>query len=57
MTIVASTYAHVVGVNAHARTHTYAVMVTATGQIADTATVPTISSGVSVRGFLSGTQP
>jgi transposase len=51
MTIVANTYAHVVAVDTHARTHNYAVMVIATGQVANTATVPTMSPGGSVRGW------
>lgn len=46
MTIVANTYAHVVGVDTHARTHTFAVVVAATGQVVDTATFPTSPPGL-----------
>lgn len=46
MTIVANTYAHVVGVDTHAKTHTYAVVVAATGQVTDTATFPTSPPGI-----------
>lgn len=46
MTIVAEHYAHVVGVDTHARTHTYAVLSSATGQVADTATFPTSPPGI-----------
>jgi transposase len=46
MTIVANEYAHVVGVDTHAKTHTYAIVVAATGQVADTATFPTSPPGI-----------
>jgi transposase len=46
MTIVAERYAHVVGVDTHARTHTYALLSSATGQVADTATFPTSPPGI-----------
>lgn len=38
MSIVAEQYTHIVGVDTHARTHTYAVMSSTTGQVTDTAT-------------------
>ncbi|WP_427017522.1 MFS transporter [Pseudarthrobacter sp. P1] len=46
MTIVANKYTHVVGVDTHAKTHTYAILVSATGQVADTATFPTSPPGI-----------
>jgi transposase len=46
MTIVADEYTHVVGVDTHAKTHTYAVLVSATGQVVDTATFPTSPPGI-----------
>ncbi|ALU38896.1 transposase [Kocuria flava] len=46
MSIVAEQYTHIVGVDTHARTHTYAVMSSITGQITDTATFPTSPPGV-----------
>lgn len=46
MSIVAETYTRVIGVDTHARTHTYAVMVPATGQVTDTATFPTSPPGI-----------
>jgi transposase len=45
MSIVAEQYTHIVGVNTHARTHTYAVMSSVTGQVTDTATFPTSPPG------------
>lgn len=46
MTIVAEHYAHAVGVDMHARTHTYALLSSVTGQVADTATFPTSPPGI-----------
>jgi transposase len=47
MSLVAETYKHVVGVDTHARTHTYAVLNPETGQNTDTATFPTSPPGIS----------
>lgn len=46
MTIVANQYAHVVGVDTHAKTHTYAILASATGQVVDTATFPSCPPGI-----------
>lgn len=46
MTIVANKYTHAVGVDTHAKTHTYALLGSATGQVADTATFPTSPPGI-----------
>lgn len=46
MTIVVEKYVHVVGVDTHSRTHTYAVLASATGQVIDTATFPTTQAGI-----------
>ncbi|KAA0973074.1 IS110 family transposase [Paeniglutamicibacter gangotriensis] len=46
MTIVANQYTHVVGVDTHAKTHTYAILASATGQVVDTATFPTSPPGI-----------
>lgn len=46
MTIVAKQYTHVVGVDTHAKTHTYAILSSATGQVQDTATFPTSPPGI-----------
>jgi transposase len=46
MSIVAEQYTHVVGVDTHARTHTYAVMASITGQVTDTATFPASPPGI-----------
>ena len=46
MSIVAEQYTHIVGVDTHARTHTYAVMASVTGQVTDTATFPTSPPGI-----------
>ena len=46
MTIVANKYTHVVGVDTHVKTRTYAVLVSATGRVADTATFPTSPPGI-----------
>lgn len=46
MPIVADEYAHIIGVDTHARTHTYVILNTHTGGIVDTATFPTSPAGV-----------
>lgn len=46
MPIVADEYTHVIGVDTHAKTHTYVILDTRTGGIIDTATFPTSSAGV-----------
>lgn len=46
MPIVADEYAHVIGVDTHARTHTYVVLDTRTGGVVDTATFPTSAAGI-----------
>lgn len=46
MTVVADLYEHVVGVDTHARTHTYAVIETGTGRTRDTSTFPTTPAGL-----------
>lgn len=40
LNIVSEQYTHSVGVDTHARTHTYAVMASVTGQVTGTATFP-----------------
>jgi transposase len=45
LTIVAQLFEHVVGIDTHARTHTYCLLATATGAVIDTATFPTSKSG------------
>lgn len=45
MTIVAETVEHVVGIDTHARTHTYCLVHARTGAVIDTATFPTSKSG------------
>ncbi len=47
MTIVANTYAYVIGVDTHARTHTLVVLDTGTGAKQATATFPTTAAGLS----------
>lgn len=47
MTIVAEKYTHIIGVDTHSRTHTYAVLASATGQVIDTSTFPTSQAGIS----------
>lgn len=47
MTSVAAQYDHVVGVDTHARTHTYAVLDAGTGRTVESATFPTTTSGMS----------
>jgi transposase len=46
MTIVAEEYGHVTGVDTHARTHTYAIVDTATGACLATGTFPTTAAGI-----------
>jgi transposase len=46
MTIVASKYEHVIGVDTHSKTHTYAIVAAGTGQIIHTATFPSTSAGL-----------
>lgn len=45
MSIVAETVEHVVGIDTHARTHTYCLVHARTGAVVDTATFPTSKSG------------
>ncbi|HEX8093351.1 IS110 family transposase [Jatrophihabitans sp.] len=45
MSIVAETVEHVVGIDTHARTHTYCLVHARTGAVIDTATFPTSRSG------------
>lgn len=45
MTIVAQLFEHVVGIDTHARTHTYCLVAATTGAVIDTATFPTTRSG------------
>lgn len=45
MTIVAEHYDYVVGVDTHARTHTYTALAAGTGAVLDTATFPTTTAG------------
>ncbi|MFP3466884.1 IS110 family transposase [Leifsonia sp. SIMBA_070] len=47
MSSVADHYDHVVGVDTHARTHTYAVLEAGTGRRLDSATFPTTGNGLS----------
>lgn len=46
MTIVANTFAYVIGADTHARTHTLAVVEARTGARVDTATFPTTAAGL-----------
>lgn len=46
MTIVANSYAYVIGVDTHARTHTLTTLTTATGEHGETASFPTTASGL-----------
>ncbi|MDO5745974.1 MAG: transposase [Micrococcaceae bacterium] len=46
MTAVREQYTNIVGVDTHARTNTYAILVAATGQVTDTATFPTSGPGL-----------
>lgn len=45
MTIVAEHFQHVVGIDTHARTHTYCLLHSASGAVVDTATFPTSKAG------------
>lgn len=45
MSTVADTYKYVIGVDTHAKTHTYAVVAAATGAVIDTASFPTTDAG------------
>ncbi|MBL8929287.1 MAG: IS110 family transposase [Kineosporiaceae bacterium] len=45
MSIVAQLFEHVVGIDTHARTHTYCLLTAATGAVIDTETFPTTASG------------
>lgn len=45
MTIVAELFEHVVGIDTHARTHTYCLIVARTGAVVDSATFPTTKAG------------
>ncbi|MGF3057461.1 IS110 family transposase [Microbacterium sp. YY-01] len=45
MELVAEQFEHVVGIDTHARTHTYCVIHSRTGAVIDTATFPTSSAG------------
>ena len=47
MSIVADEYAHIIGVDTHARTHTYSVLETTTGRLVASETFPTSASGMS----------
>lgn len=46
MTTIADTYDHIVGVDTHARTHTYCVICAKTGAVIDTATFPASAPGI-----------
>ncbi|SDP78279.1 Transposase [Arthrobacter sp. ok909] len=46
MTIVAEQYQHVIGVDTHAQTHTYAILDAGTGRTAGSATFPTHAAGL-----------
>jgi hypothetical protein len=45
MSIVAETVEHVIGIDSHARTHTYCLVHARTGAAVDTATFPTTKAG------------
>jgi len=47
MVIVAEQYAHVVGVDTHANTHTFSVLAASTGAVIGTATFPATGPGMS----------
>jgi len=47
MTIVANTFAYVIGADTHSRTHTLAVLDARTGARVDTQTFPTTPAGLS----------
>lgn len=46
MTIVAHTYRFVIGVDTHARTHTYVILAAATGEVLDTSQFPVTIAGI-----------
>ncbi len=46
MTLVADEYEHVVGVDTHAKTHTYAILDARTGTVIDVGTFPTTPAGM-----------
>jgi hypothetical protein len=46
MTIVAEEYAHVIGVDTHARTHTYAIINTTTGARSGCEAFPVTAAGM-----------
>lgn len=46
MTIVAHTYSFVIGVDTHARTHTYAIRAAETGELLDSSTFPVTAAGM-----------
>ncbi len=46
MILVVKQYTHVVGVDTHAKTHTYAILSSATGQVQDTATFRASPPGI-----------
>lgn len=46
MSAVREKYTNIVGVDTHARTNTYAILVSATGEVVDTATFPTSPPGL-----------
>lgn len=46
MTVIAEKYDYVVGVDTHARTHTYAVVAAKTGALIETATFPTSAAAI-----------
>lgn len=46
MSVVAEHFDHVVGIDTHARTHTYCLVETRTGVVVDTGTFPTSSAGI-----------
>lgn len=46
MPIVADEYTHVIGVDTHAKTHTYVILDTRTGGVVDTASFPTSPTGL-----------
>lgn len=46
MAIIADTYDHIVGVDTHARTHTYCVLRAKTGAVIETATFPAAAAGI-----------
>ena len=46
MILVVKQYTHVVGVDPHAKTHTYAILSSATGQVQDTATFRASPPGI-----------